>query len=70
MVESGEAPGELKDTEYMCLECMNESLLGVVGIPLAQLGCGIVFNNHKHWMPKTIRCPHCKATLTMKGGSK
>lgn len=52
-------------SEYMCIKCMNESMLPTSGTMLAQMGNAVVFDIGKYWMPKTIRCPHCRTTLTL-----
>lgn len=67
-VEAGESNKKPTRTiDYMCVNCMNESRLDVCGIPIAQIEQGVVFDIGYRWMPKTIRCPHCKSTLTTAG---
>lgn len=58
--------GRLSDLEFTCLTCGEASVVSGSGLALAQVGSGIVFDSSKHWMPETIRCPHCKSTITNK----
>lgn len=58
-------PSRTHKVPFTCLTCGEESNLGVCGSPLAQAGAGIVFDPGARWMPKTIRCPHCLASLTI-----
>lgn len=57
-----DAPELTRDVSYCCMNCMEESELGVSGVPIAQNETTIFFDLGKHWMPKVIRCPYCRCT--------
>lgn len=54
--------GYANEIPLTCLGCGIESLVAVSGIPLAQVGQGIVFDGSGK-VPERIRCPHCLMTL-------
>lgn len=45
---------------YTCMHCMREADLPIVGVPLAQLDAGLVFDTDVHAMPKAIECRKCR----------
>lgn len=49
--------------EFTCLNCMHDSLLPVVGRPIAQLEQGLVFDPGPRAMPRIIQCRFCRAKL-------
>ena len=71
VIESGPPEnGRLVDVSLTCIECGESFDVGIVGTALAQIGRGIVFESGKGWMPKTIRCPNCKSTITREENTK
>ena len=65
IIDRGSVPKRAIKKEYTCMTCGEESLLPMVGSPIAQIGQGIVFDIGTYSMPKTIRCPHCRHVLEM-----
>ena len=59
--------GKLRDVLMACMKCGEESQLALIGSPLAQVDSGFVFDTGPHWMPETVRCPHCGSTLEKEG---
>lgn len=51
--------------EYECAHCGHEAELPVLGLPLAQLGHGVVFDTGRHAMPRVIRCRNCRRTFEL-----
>ena len=43
-----------------CLGCGREAQLPILGVALAQLHQGLVFDTGDHAMPKAIQCRHCR----------
>lgn len=56
-------PSPVQVVEFTCLNCMNDSLLPVVGRALAQCEQGIVFDTGHHAMPRLVQCRHCRRKL-------
>lgn len=50
---------------YTCIHCMREAELPVVGVALAQIGAGLVFDTSNHAMPRVIRCRKCRRTYEL-----
>lgn len=46
---------------------MRESLLPVAGVPIAQVGMGIVFDTAEKALPVEIQCPWCRRAYTTEG---
>jgi hypothetical protein len=50
--------------EFTCMNCMKDALLPVIGVVIAQLESGLVFDNlGRHAVPKQIQCPHCRKRM-------
>ena len=45
---------------YACMNCMREAELPVVGVALAQINSGLVFDSDEHAMPAVIECRKCR----------
>ena len=60
IIDRGEVPERAGTVEYDCPACGREALLPVLGLPIAQIGAGIVFDTGKHAMPAVIQCRHCR----------
>lgn len=63
-VLSGDKPPDTHDVELQCLGCGTGALVPVVGIPIAQLHQGLVFDSGVYWMPSKIQCRHCRRILS------
>lgn len=50
---------------YVCLGCLHEADLPVVGVAIAQIDQGLVFDPGPHAMPKAIQCRKCRRTYEM-----
>ena len=53
-----------RSVNLTCMNCLEESAIKVVGLALAQVEMGLVFDSSEYQMPQTIRCPHCRSTFT------
>jgi hypothetical protein len=60
ILDRGRVPVICSHVEYMCLGCGREAELPVLGLPMAQIGQGIVFDIGDHAMPKRIECRKCR----------
>lgn len=61
VLDRGEVPDPAPNTVmYACMHCMREAELPVVGIALAQIETGIVFDLGPYALPKTIQCRKCR----------
>lgn len=60
VIDRGAVPDDAPEVPYLCMACETESLLPVVGVPIAQVGYGIVFDLGVHAMPKVIQCRKCR----------
>lgn len=57
-------PEKARKIEFTCMNCMRDALLPVIGIVLAQIDSGLVFDTcGSHSMPKQIQCPHCRKQM-------
>jgi len=59
VLERGRVPEGARLTEYTC-ECGHDAMLPVLGVPLAQLGQGIVFDRGPYAMPEVVQCRNCR----------
>lgn len=48
--------------QFACLNCLAEAELPVVGLPIAQIDQGIVFDPGERGLPKVIQCRRCRKT--------
>lgn len=61
VIDRGEVPDPPDNqAEFVCPDCGWEALLPVLGIPMAQLHSGIVFDIGRHAMPRVIECRRCR----------
>lgn len=67
VIDRGDVPEGLsaRSMEYTCIHCGYEAELPVLGLPLAQIGQGIVFDRSPYAMPRTIRCRKCRRTFEL-----
>ena len=63
VIDPGVVPADARKTEFTCTSCGVDAMLPVVGVPIAQVHDGLVFDPGEHAMPVTIRCPACGRTL-------
>ena len=49
------------------MNCMKDALLPVIGVALAQIEWGLVFDVGRYATPKRIQCPHCRKRLEKEG---
>jgi hypothetical protein len=59
IIDRGRVPELSAHVDYTC-ECGHEAQMPVLGLPMAQIGTGIVFDIGKHAMPKIIQCRKCR----------
>ena len=60
ILEWGAVPKNAPTLEFDCPGCGRAALIPIVGLPLAQMGGGVVFDNTEHHMPPAIQCRHCR----------
>ena len=66
VIDRGKVPdGRTSNYEFTCMGCMNESMLPITGLPLAQCDSGVVFDIGGHSMPQSIKCPHCRRSYEL-----
>jgi hypothetical protein len=63
ILDYGDVPENTRLVSYTCAGCGSESGLPVVGLPVAQIDGGIVFDPGKHAMPRKIQCRRCRRTF-------
>ena len=56
----GAVPIRTHEVVFACMSCGTEALLPVLGLPLAQIESGIVFDIGRHAMPAVIQCRTCR----------
>lgn len=59
IVNRGGIPEDAETIEFECPGCGKEALLPIVGLPLAQLSGGVIFDG-AHVMPPEIQCRVCR----------
>lgn len=62
VLDFGDVPTDARQVTYTCLGCGRGALLPVLGVPLAQLEHGIVFDGGPRAIPKIIQCRRCRRT--------
>lgn len=61
VIDPGDVPEGSKDrVMYACMNCMREAELPVVGVAIAQINTGLVFDTMKHSTPRVIECRKCR----------
>lgn len=46
--------------DFTCTRCGHEAKLPVLGLPMAQIGMGVVFDTGRYALPKEIECRKCR----------
>jgi len=59
IIDRGKVPELATHVDYTC-ECGHEAQMPVMGLPMAQIGNGIVFDLGGHAMPRLIQCRKCR----------
>ena len=66
IINRGTVPNPAPNTVlYACMGCLREAELPVVGVVLAQLDMGLVFDPGPHAIPRVIQCRHCRRRFEM-----
>ena len=60
VLDYGEVPMTARTVDYVCLGCGHEAVLPVLGLAIAQIGQGLVFDSGGYAMPKVIQCRRCR----------
>lgn len=63
ILDWGDVPQTARTVELTC-ECGRDAHVPVVGLPIAQIGSGLVFDIGYHATPTTIQCRKCGRVLT------
>jgi hypothetical protein len=53
--------------QFTCTSCWAEAALPVLGLPIAQIGSGLVFDLGDHAMPRVIECRRCRHRYETEG---
>lgn len=53
-------PERTTSIEYHCTKCGKDANLAVVGIAMAQIDRGVIFDTPLFSMPEAIECPYCR----------
>ncbi len=59
ILDRGNLPPNSGAIDYTCTACLNEAKLPALGLPLAQIQAGIVFDGDSA-LPSLIQCRHCR----------
>ena len=63
ILDRGDLPEDgLRLIQYYCVKCRKDSTLAVVGLPLAQIEDGLVFEGDSV-LPRKIEGPYCRRRL-------
>lgn len=60
IIDRGSVPEYSGTIPYSCPGCGADSELPVAGMPIAQIGNGVVFDSREHAIPKIIQCRKCR----------
>jgi predicted RNA-binding Zn-ribbon protein involved in translation (DUF1610 family) len=60
VIDRGEVPEGARQVFYTCAGCGRDALLPVVGLVIAQIGSGLVFDVGPCATPKIIKCRKCR----------
>ena len=60
ILDYGEVPEDAPKLEFTCENCGTDADLPHLGVAIAQVGAGIVFDTEKYAMPARIRCRACR----------
>jgi hypothetical protein len=60
IIDRGSVPAISNHVDYHCCKCGHDAELPVVGLPMAQVNQGIIFDFGKHAVPKVIQCRKCR----------
>ena len=61
IINRGTVPDPAPNTvSYTCMGCMREADLPVVGLAIAQVDSGLVFDVGPMDTPRVIQCRHCR----------
>jgi hypothetical protein len=64
IVDRGEVPEQAPSIVFACPGCGHDAELPVIGLPIAQVGGGLVFDSAPHATPLTIQCRRCRRTFS------
>jgi hypothetical protein len=59
IIDRGTVPEITQHVDFTC-QCGHDAKLPVLGLAMAQIGMGIVFDVGKFAMPKIIQCRKCR----------
>ena len=65
ILDRGEVPSGAPSLEFDC-QCGRSAMLPAIGLPLAQMGAGIVFDIGRHALPALIQCRKCGRVLELR----
>jgi hypothetical protein len=60
ILQRGDVPPNAQEISFGCPGCGAEAGLPILGLPIAQIGAGIVFDVGKNAMPVRIQCRSCR----------
>ena len=68
ILDRGDVPLRARLIRYSCLKCHTEAHLPVIGVPIAQIGQGLVFDVGPHAVPRRIECRSCRHEFEIEEG--
>ncbi len=60
ILKRGRVPEQSLTVEFTCPSCGREAMLPVLGLPMAQIHGGIVFDIGDYAMPSVVQCRACR----------
>lgn len=60
VVDRGDVPSRATTIPFTCPNCGRTAALPVLGVPVAQLGEGLLFDPGERAIPRQIRCRRCR----------
>jgi hypothetical protein len=60
IIDRGKVPALSRTIEFTCTTCGHDAQLPILGLAMAQIEMGIVFDIGIHAMPRLIQCRKCR----------
>ena len=65
ILDRGEVPEPATKALMTCVSCGTEASIPVVGMAIAQVGQGLVFDRGTYHMPHVIQCRTCRKVMEL-----
>lgn len=63
ILDLGDVPEDSAVTVLTCVRCGTDATIPVVGVAIAQVGAGLVFESKPYKTPRMIQCRKCGQVL-------